>query len=170
MCKIYNISDNPFARFSAEEEEDLRSIFLKPRYYDALKSNARQGNSRILVGQRGLGKSATIHMLFEDLKANGTLPLLITRYEEIPLSDNKGYFLYKIVQSLTKSLAEHLYKNRKDAKLLSKEQRGRLSYLVEMFYDDEIAEDYLKQAQIIKTKKRNNWFRRLFRACLNFPV
>ena len=167
MCKIYNISDNPFARFSAEEEEDLRSIFLKPRYYDALKSNARQGNSRILVGQRGLGKSATIHMLFEDLKANGTLPLLITRYEEIPLSDNKGYFLYKIVQSLTKSLAEHLYKNRKDAKLLSKEQRGRLSYLVEMFYDDEIAEDYLKQAQIIKTKKRNNWFRRLFNKNLN---
>ena len=28
MCKIYNISDNPFARFSAEEEEDLRSILL----------------------------------------------------------------------------------------------------------------------------------------------
>ena len=54
MCKIQNISDNPFARFSAEEEEDLRSIFVKPRYYDALKSNARQGNSRILVGQRGL--------------------------------------------------------------------------------------------------------------------
>ena len=49
MCKIQNISDNPFARFSAEEEEDLRSIFVKPRYYDALKSNARQGNSRILV-------------------------------------------------------------------------------------------------------------------------
>ena len=102
MCKIQNISDNPFARFSAEEEEDLRSIFLKPRYYDALKSNARQGNSRILVGQRGLGKSATIHMLFEDLKANGTLPLLITRYEGIPLNNNKGYFLYKIMQALTK--------------------------------------------------------------------
>lgn len=155
MCKIQNISDNPFARFSAEEEEDLRSIFVKPRYYDALKSNARQGNSRILVGQRGLGKSATIHMLFEDLKANGTLPLLITRYEGIPLSNNKGYFLYKIVQSLTKRLSEHLYKNRKDAKLLSKEQKKRLSYLVEMFYDDEIAEDYLKQAKVIKTKKRN---------------
>lgn len=162
MCKIQNISDNPFARFSAEEEEDLRSIFLKPRYYDALKSNARQGNSRILVGQRGLGKSATIHMLFEDLKANGTLPLLITRYEGIPLSNNKGYFLYKIVQSMTKRLAEHLYRNQKDTKLLSKELRGHLSYLVEMFYDEEIAEDYFKQAQVIKAKKRNNWFRRLF--------
>lgn len=167
MCKIQNISDNPFARFSAEEEEDLRSIFVKPRYYDALKSNARQGNSRILVGQRGLGKSATIHMLFEDLKANRTLPLLITRYEDIPLSNNKGYFLYKIVQSLTKRLTEHLYKNQKDTKLLSKEQKEHLSYLVEMFYDEEIAEDYFKQAQVIKTKKRNNWLRRLFNKNLN---
>ena len=107
MCKIQNISDNPFARFSAEEEEDLRSIFVKPRYYDALKSNARQGNSRILVGQRGLGKSATIHMLFEDLKANGTLPLLITRYEGIPLSNNKGYFLYTILKFGIKILMYH---------------------------------------------------------------
>ena len=101
-------------------------------------------------------------MLFEDLKANGTLPLLITRYEGIPLSNNKGYFLYKIVQALTKKLAEHLYRNRKVVKLLSKEQRGHLSYLVEMFYDEEIADDYLRQAHVIKAQKRNNWFRRLF--------
>ena len=105
-------------------------------------------------------------MLFEDLKANGTLPLLITRYEGIPLNNNKGYFLYKIVQALTKKLAEHLYRNRKVVKLLSKEQRGHLSYLVEMFYDEEIADDYLKQAHVIKAKKRNNWFRRLFNSNL----
>lgn len=93
MSKLQNISGNPFARFSAEEEEDLKSIFYKPRYYEALESNARQGNSRILVGQRGLGKSATIHMLFDDLKANQTLPLLITRYDGIPLTDNKVFFI-----------------------------------------------------------------------------
>ena len=166
MCKIHNISDNPFARFSAEEEEDLRSIFLKPRYYDALKSNARQGNSRILVGQRGLGKSATIHMLFEDLKAHKTLPLLITRYEGIPLSNNKGYFLYKIVQSLTKRLAEHLYKAPKDAKKLSKEQQKSLGGFVELFYDEEVADDYMMEAKSIKAKKRVNWFRRLFNSNL----
>ena len=166
MCKIQNISDNPFARFSAEEEEDLRSIFLKPRYYDALKSNARQGNSRILVGQRGLGKSATIHMLFEDLKANKTLPLLITRYEGIPLTNNKGYFLYKILQSLTKRIAEHLYKNPTDAKKLSKEQKKSLGRLFELFYDEEVAEDYLKEAKSIKAKKRANRLRSLFNSNL----
>lgn len=37
----------------------------------------------------------------------------------------------------------------------SQRAKKRLSYLVEMFYDDEIAEDYLKQAKVIKTKKRN---------------
>ncbi len=162
MCKIQNINDNPFARFSAEEEEDLKSIFFKPRYYDALKSNAKQGNSRILVGQRGLGKSATIHMLFDDLKANKTLPLLITRYEGIPLTNNKGYFLYKIIQSLTKRISEHLYKNRKDARKLSKEQKNSLAFFIELFYDEEIAEEYLKEAKTIKKKKRANWIRGLF--------
>ena len=27
MCKIQNISDNPFARFSAEEEEIMQNVF-----------------------------------------------------------------------------------------------------------------------------------------------
>lgn len=84
----------------------------------------------------------------------------------MPLNNNKGYFLYKIVQALTKKLAEHLYRNRKVVKLLSKEQREHLSYLVEMFYDEEIADDYLKQAHVIKAKKRNNWFRKLFNSNL----
>lgn len=162
MCKLQNISDNPFARFSAEEEQDLKSIFFKPRYYDALKSNAKQGNSRILVGQRGLGKSATIHMLFEDLKANKTLPILITRYEGIPLTNNKGYFLYMIIQSLTKRVAEYLYKNQKNAKQLSKEQKNSLAYFIELFYDDEVAEEYLKEAKNIKAKKNHNRFRLFF--------
>lgn len=162
MSKLQNISGNPFARFSAEEEEDLKSIFYKPRYYEALESNARQGNSRILVGQRGLGKSATIHMLFDDLKANQTLPLLITRYDGIPLTDNKGFFLYKIVQSLAKRIAEHLYKKPNDAKLLTKENRNSLAYFIELFYDDEVAEVYLKEAKNIKSKKRFNFFAKLF--------
>lgn len=162
MCKIQNIGDNPFARFSAEEEEDLKSIFLKPRYYETLKSNAKQGNSRILVGQRGLGKSATIHMLFDDLKANKTLPLLITRYEGIPLTNNKGYFLYKILQSFTKRIAEYLYKNHQHFKKLSKEQKNCMAYLIELFYDNEVAETYMKEAKSIKAKRRVNWFKGLF--------
>lgn len=162
MCKLQNISDNPFARFSAEEEQDLKSIFYKPRYYDALKSNAKQGNSRILVGQRGLGKSATIHMLFEDLKANKTLPILITRYEGIPLTNNKGFFLYKILESLTKRIVEFLYKNHKFSKKLSKDQKNYLAYLIELFYDNEVAEEYLREARNIRAKNTANSFKRLF--------
>ena len=162
MCKIQNLRDNPFARFSAEEEEDLRSIYLKPRYYDALKSNAKQGNSRILVGQRGLGKSATIHMLFEDLSKNKTLPVLISRYDGIPLTDNKSYFLCKMIQSLTKEITKRLCEDKKKLKKLNKGQRGKLSFLIELFYDQEFADDYLAQAKVIRTKKRMNWFKILF--------
>lgn len=68
MVSYRNLSKNPFAQYSAEEDlEHLKSIYFEPRYYRELRDNARNGSSRILVGQRGLGKSATIHFLFEDL-------------------------------------------------------------------------------------------------------
>ena len=73
---IININGNPFLQRSAEDELDfLEEIYYKPVYYDELIDNAINGASRMLVGQRGLGKSATIHFLFKELKQNRTLPL-----------------------------------------------------------------------------------------------
>ena len=82
--------------------------------YDELIDNAINGASRMLVGQRGLGKSATIHFLFKELKQNQTLPLLITRYDDIPLNNNEPYFLYKIMQSLCNGIAHYLFVNKKE--------------------------------------------------------
>lgn len=66
---LYNINGNPFLQRSAEDElEFLQEIYYKPMYYDELVDNAIHGASRMLVGQRGLGKSATIHILFKELK------------------------------------------------------------------------------------------------------
>lgn len=81
--------------------------------------------------------------------------------------ENKGYFLYKIIESLTKRILEHLYGNSKDLKLLNRDDKKSLAYFVEMFYDDEIAEDYLREAKSIKAKKRGIWLSRLFNKNLN---
>lgn len=162
MSKLRNIKENPFSRFSAEEEEDIVSIYLKPRYYDALKSNAKQGNSRILVGQRGLGKSATIFVLFNELAQNKTLPLLISRYDGFPLTNNKNYFLHKILQSLSKEIVRVLQKNPDLTKKMNKTMQGQLSFFIELFYDLNFAEEFINQAKIIKSKKRINRFKTFF--------
>ena len=151
---IKNISENPFLQRSAEDELTfLDQIYYTPTYYDELLHNAINGISRMLVGKRGLGKSATIHMLFKELKINNTLPILITRYDGIPLTDNEPYFLYKIMQGMCNGIARHLYINKKDRKKLNKNQKERLSFFIELFFDTRTSEEYIKYAKEIERKK-----------------
>ena len=66
MATLKNINGFPFARLSAEEERSyLKEIFFKQRYYDSLVNLAEASASRFILGQRGIGKSATILHLFE---------------------------------------------------------------------------------------------------------
>lgn len=165
---IENIGDNPFLQRSAEEELDfLECIYYKPAYYDALMTNAIGGASRMLVGQRGLGKSATIHFLFKELKQNNTLPLMITRYDDIPLSDNEPYFLYKIMQSMCHGIAHHLFNNEKDRKKLNKRQREQLAFFIELFFDPRTSADYIASAKEIKKKNRLNFIKRIYNHSLS---
>ena len=160
---IKNISENPFLQRSAEDELTfLDQIYYTPTYYDELLHNAINGISRMLVGKRGLGKSATIHMLFKELKINNTLPILITRYDGIPLTDNEPYFLYKIMQGMCNGIARHLYENKKDRKKLNKNQKERLSFFIELFFDTRTSEEYIKYAKEIERKKRWNWAKKIY--------
>lgn len=164
---FFNIKENPFLQRSAEDELSfLSEIYYKPVYYDDLMNNAICGSSRMLIGQRGLGKSATIHTLFSELKEKKTLPLLITRYDNIPLSDNECYFLYQILQTLCNGIAQHLFINDTDRKKLNKSQKESLAFFIEMFYDSRTSEDYIKAAKEIKARNRLNWLRRLYNSTL----
>lgn len=157
MATFRNLEENPFSKYSAEEDiEYLKSIYYEPRYYRELRDNAINGSSRIIVGQRGLGKSATIHFLFSDLKDNGTMPILISRYDNIPLSNNENYFLYKMLQSIVNETAKHLFVAPKDRKKLNSTQRKRLAFFIELFYDPEMAKEYYEKAQEIKKARR--WY------------
>lgn len=160
---IININGNPFLQRSAEDELDfLEEIYYKPIYYDELLDNAINGASRMLIGQRGLGKSATVHFLFKELKQNQTLPLLITRYDDIPLSKNEAYFLYKIMQSMCNGISHHLFVRENDRKKLSKHQKEQLAFFIELFFDPHTSEEYVASAKEIKRKHRWNFFRNLY--------
>lgn len=68
MSKIKNISRPPFAQYSAEEELDLEAIYFEQQNYQELLELTKSGVSRFILGQRGQGKSATIHHLITDLR------------------------------------------------------------------------------------------------------
>lgn len=161
MCRIKNLRVEPFSKFSAEEELDvLNEIFYKPPFYNQLLNLIVDGNSRFILGQRGQGKSAIIHKLFHDLSQKNTLPLLITRYDGVPQTNNTKYFLYIIIQNITLGLAKRFSEDKSLLKHLSKCQRTKFNVLLEMFYDIKWAPDFVETANTIRNKKRTIWWQR----------
>ncbi len=163
MCRIINLSIDPFSKFSAEEEKDyLKDIFYYPPFYRQLLSLLKEGNSRFILGQRGQGKSAIIYRLFDDLQSQDTLPLLITKYDGIPVSNNSKYFIYKIIQAITLGLAKSFFLTPSLTKKLSSIQKKRFNHLIEMFYDPSWAPEFMEEAKHVKIHKIKRWFINLF--------
>lgn len=163
MCNLYNIEGDPFSKLSAEEELDvLNEIYFKPHYYNELVNLAKQGHSRFILGQRGDGKSATIYKLKDDLLNGSTLPILITRYDNFPPSQNVNYFLYAILRELTLTVAKSLFEDNKKTKLLNGTQKSQISLFIEIFYDNYCSEQFVASAQSIKRKKTYGWLVKLF--------
>jgi hypothetical protein len=158
--RINNLEKSPFAKYSAEEElEIIDDIYFEPKYYSELIELLSSGVSRFILGKRGQGKSATIYKLFNDLSKNHTLPLLITRYDGIPLINNENHILYRIMQTLTIGIAKHLFENKKDKKQLTKLQKQRVSFFIELFYEEHCSNQFIESAKIIRNKKLlNKWY------------
>ena len=157
MAKIFNTKGSPFAKLSAEEERDyLNEIFFKQQYYDTLVDLAEASASRFILGQRGIGKSAVILHLFEDMKKLRLLPILIDQYDGFPGRNNKNYFLYSMIVRLTFELAECLMKDKSLKRKLTTTQRQQLGLYIEMFYDPVTARHCVECAESIKSVRLKN--------------
>lgn len=160
---IKNIKGHPFSNFSAEEEKQLlKDIFYEPSYYKELRDVVLKGASRLLVGQRGFGKSVTIYSLYKDLASQKTLPILIHKYDGIPVEKNESHFLCVILKAITNEIAKHLFVENERRRKLSNYQKDKLSFFIQLFYDSSTAGYYIEKAKEIKKIKRGIWLRSFF--------
>ena len=155
---------DPFAQHSAEEEiRFIDDIFYEPAYYRGLKDTILNNGSRFLLGQRGDGKSMVIHKLVNDLTIeNNALVMLVTRFDNIPLTNNEQYLLYKIAQKMTIEVAKRLFLNKKLRKKIDTYLLQRFSKYVQLFYEPGFADEFIEKAQEIKRINRKNWWKSLF--------
>ena len=154
----YLFEDNPFAQFSAEEEQEIiDKIFYEPPYYSSLVSTLTKNSSRFLLGQRGDGKSFIIYKLFNDLSQKRTLPILITRYDDIPLTNNENHFLYTILYNLTIEISKQLLKDPKKQRKLNKYQKGQFAAILKLFYTTDFCNEFIDTAKSIKQIKSKNF-------------
>lgn len=162
---------NPFSKFSAEDERAyLKEIYVTPRFYQTLIEELVEGNSRYLLGERGVGKSALMFYLIEDLKNKGIYPILIDEYDGTPLKNN-GYELLRLVErSIITKLGVELLCNKSKIKKLTKDDREKLAFLINVFFEN-ISKNKVKELyEEISGEKKENIFKRICNHFLIRPI
>jgi hypothetical protein len=174
MNELYinlGFNENPFSRYSAEEELDyLDKIYNTPKYYTSIYSDIKKGLSRFVIGERGIGKSALMFKLMKDLGDYRSFAVIIDQFDEIPLIDNGKELLVLIIRKLITMFSVTLLKNKDAINGLSKEEKEKLAFFINTFFESlsktEFDELYNKAAKI-KTK---NFLKKIFNTFCLKPI
>lgn len=139
--KLYQslgFTENPFSRFSAEEEIDyLQEIFYEPKYYSTIFQDISNNNSRYIFGERGSGKSALMFRLIENLaEEKESLIILIDSYKEFITKGNNLSFKYLLffTRKMIKTLVQDLLLKEKNIDSLDQIEKEKLSFIMKNFF------------------------------------
>ena len=145
---------NPFSKFSAEEEIEFHNeIFYEPTFYQTLLDDLKSGTSRFILGQRGDGKSSIIHKLKNDLEKSQVLTIIIDRFDEISLTDNKIELLNLILKEFVTKYVIFLNKNKAYLKKLDDEDKEAITLLIKLFFKPLTKTEYETRYDNIKKNK-----------------
>lgn len=171
LYKNLGFKDNPFSRFSAEEEREyLNDIFQTPKYFQTIYTDIKEGSTRFIVGERGIGKSALMFRLKERLESENVLTLLIDRYDNFKLEDNERDFLIETIKQLINFMSVFMFTQKETVKKLSKYDKEKLAFFISEFFDT-LSQSELEKVYNNATKfKRTNFIKRVFNSLLLKPV
>lgn len=174
MTELYfnlNFKENPFSRFSAEEEVDyLSEIYLPPRYFDSLVTDLTKGSSRFIFGERGSGKSALIMELQKELLKKGVFAIVIDKYDEIPVSNNDKNLLLHMIRNILKNYIAALSKNPHLLKTLNAYDKEKLAIFIKDFYRSISKREFEDSYNRITRFKTKNFIKNVYNNILNKPI
>ncbi|MEH7115762.1 hypothetical protein V7124_25890, partial [Neobacillus niacini] len=134
MSELYRnigFKDNPFSRFSAEEEREyLNDIFQNPKYFQTILTDIKEGRTRFIVGERGIGKSALMFRLKEELEIENVLTILIDRFDNFKLENNEKDFLVEVIKQLVNFISVLTYTDKSILKNLNKYEKEKLVFFI----------------------------------------
>ncbi|MCU0158202.1 P-loop ATPase, Sll1717 family [Bacillus safensis] len=171
LYKNLGFKDNPFSRFSAEEERDyLNDIFQNPKYFQTILTDIKEGRTRFIVGERGIGKSALMYRLKEDLENEKVLTLLIDRFDNFNLKSNEKDFLIEVIKQLVNFVSILTFTDKSVIKNLSKYEKEKLAFFISEFFDT-LSQSELERIYNNTTKyKNNNFLKKVYNILFSKPV
>ncbi len=147
----------PFRNTTAEKE-DTSSLFVAPPDFSIIDDVFKTGNTAIISGNRGTGKT----ILLEDLRAHASPNVIVSsieNYERVALTDNQLDFYDIILENVVSNTLVYLSAHKKALKKLNSEDKVLLSFLI-MKYADCITQsdiqDKIEKVQLSPIKQAIN--------------
>lgn len=138
LYKDMGFEENPFARFSAEEELSyLTDIFIEPKFFATILSDITCGSSRYIFGERGSGKSALMFKLISELQKKGGLIALVDSYAFVLERGNAAQkrYITLLLRTLVRAFVQDIIIKGGDIKSkLNDSEMEKISFLVQNFY------------------------------------
>lgn len=136
------MKEYPFLDRTAEKE-NTAILFIEPSDYSKLEATFKKGQSMIINGNRGTGKT----IIEDDLKRKvdeGALVAHITNFEQVGMNNNLQDYYSLIMQGLTRELLVFLNSNHKTLRKMNHNQKLFVSFLIKK-YGDAITDSALKK-------------------------
>lgn len=144
LYRAMGFTDNPFSRFSAEEElEYLKNIYVNPRYYNTIYRDIGDSSSRFIIGERGIGKSALMFNLKRDFR-DKIFTIIIDEYGGIKVKDNQKEILLCTMEKMVTQLGISLIKNKKIIKSFDKSDKEKLTFFINVFFKTLSKDEFYK--------------------------
>lgn len=174
MIELYaqlGFFENPFSTFSAEEEKSfLKKVYVDPLFFNTIKSDLKKGNSRFIIGPRGIGKTALLMRLKETVSLEKSLAIIIDSFESIAASNNERDFLRLMIKKVITSFSFELARNTNLLNRLNQRQKEILSFVIKDFFSTISKSEYEKHYNRVDNYKARNWIIRLWNQFFNKPV
>jgi len=174
MIELYQslgLNQNPFSKFSAEEElEYLKDIYVTPKYFNSLFSDLKSGSSRFIIGSRGSGKTALMHQLKTNLDNSNVFVLFIDNFDGIPTKENEKHLIYNIIQKIVTDFCIIISQNPKSIKKLNEFEKEKLSFFIEQFFKTLSRKEYEDRNDKVKKFKTKNFIKNIYNNFFNKPI
>nr|MBP6456631.1 hypothetical protein [Chitinophagaceae bacterium] len=171
MIELYQslgLNQNPFSKFSAEEElEYLKDIYVTPKYFNSLFSDLKSGSSRFIIGSRGSGKTALMHQLKTNLDNSNVFVLFIDNFDGIPTKENEKHLIFNIIQKIVTDFCIIISQNPKSIKKLNEFEKEKLSFFIEQFFKTLSRKEYEDRNDKVKKFKTKNFIKNIYNNFFN---
>jgi Cdc6-like AAA superfamily ATPase len=168
----FSLNEFPFDTFTTEDEIDVANdIFVAQGEYDPILDAFKKGRNIIILGERGVGKTAILEDFKRYLSNNSKPFTIITDFSNLSETPSNEDVYKLIISNFVVELLSRVGSNPLKLRKLNKESRTILSYFLASFVPAvslNALKDRISNIQIPPWARFANWSYNILRTPLNF--